>query len=147
METETEPFSLSGSFFRFRFPFFPSFGSVSDFRVSVFSGRGGHRNRTVSDFRFGFSVSFSRSRFSGRIWKPKPTHYRFWFVFFGFNFSFPRFRPGFFYFGFSFFIGFGLVFAHLTFYNSIPVPSNQTRPKYMVNFYRIPFQFVQSQIP
>ena len=63
---------------------------------------------------------------------------------FDFRFGFFRFRfSGFSFSFFSVSVWFGLVFTHLP----LTIPSNQTRPKCMVKFHQISFQFLQSQIP
>ena len=95
---------------------------------SVFSGRDGNQNRNRIDF--GFRLG---SVFSGQDGNQNRNRnvFDFRLGFFGFPVLVSRF----------FRFRFVLVFAHLTLYNSIPIPSNQTRPKCVVKFHQIPFQF------
>jgi len=152
METKTEPFSIFGSVLRFWFLIF--FRFLFGFSWSKIETE----TEPFSVFDSVFSVSVSRFSpgFSLSRWKPKPNGFRFSVRFFRFLVLL-RFFPvemetkteqfSIFGFDFLFFSGFGSVFAHLIFYNSIPIPSNQTWPKSMVKFHQISFQFLQSQIP
>ena len=164
--TKTKPFSIFSSVFStFRFWFLLFFG----FRFG-FSGRDGNQNRTVFDFRFGFtilvscffsvSIQFSRSR-----WKQKTEPFLIFgsifsvlvsrfssqnqnqtvFNSFYFGFSESRWKPktdqfSIFGFGFSILVFFFPVSDRFLLTLPFTIPSNQTRPKCMVKFHSNSFK-------